>query len=128
MVEDNKGLIYFLNITLVNFLDFALNFLKCFEATKSHTIIKKSRELKKQLLRKRAIQWCLKHDTKNRNYYEKCWFMCDSFKWNGFSTILEGDIKAAEKVLARLISFFRKTRKHKEETFPKIDKLIDSNY
>lgn len=113
MVEDNKGLIYFLNVTLVNFLDFALNFIKCFETTKSYQFNKKSRELKKQMLRMKSIKYCLSDvDVRNKNFYEKCWFICDSFKWNGFSDILEGDLKMAGKVLAKLISFFRKQKNH----------------
>ena len=33
MIDDNKGLLYFLNITLIDFLDFVLNFLQCYEPT-----------------------------------------------------------------------------------------------
>ncbi len=56
--------------------------------------------LKKQLTRKESIKWCLEQDTNLRGYYEKCWFICDNFKWDGFSNILEGDMNSAGKVLS----------------------------
>lgn len=100
MIDDNKGLLYFLNITLIDFLDFVLNFLNCFEPTEAESIIKQSEMLKKQLTRKESIKWCLEQDTNLRGYYEKCWFLCDNFKWDGFSNILEGDMNSAGKVLS----------------------------
>lgn len=104
MINDNRGLIRFLNVDLLRLMNFTLNLNKCFTNTKANFIVRRQAILRRQLLRIPVIYSCI---SKKKNStddglqnFNKCWFLCDAFKWSRPSRLLEGDLRLMERVVS----------------------------
>ena len=98
MVDQNRDLLLFLNVNLIEIIEFILNYKKCLQGTRSVDIHNRSPLIRKELLRLKVIKSCLGGESSPTDFYEKCWFICESFKWNKISDLFDGNLKLLQTV------------------------------
>ena len=128
ILENKKDLIQFMHIFLIEYMDNVLQYTQCYETDSKVYIFPFKNFLEKYKRRIPLIKSCYESLDKN-DFMERCWFLCDQYKFFGLDDFFAGDVDVVKRVYLAITSFVHKlsvTRPDEKDEKGDKDKNKDS--
>ena len=107
LIVRNEPMLKYLHIIFIEYADFLLQYMECFESNAKQMEFPSPNFLNKYKRRIPLLRKCLKN-INEEGWMEHCWFICDQYKIFGISKFFEGDILLFKRIHLGIYSFLRK--------------------
>lgn len=111
-------MIKFLNILLLEYVDFLIQIKNCYDSDPKLVTQPIEGFLVKYKRRIPLLKKCYSsiNDGGGADFMKSCWFLCKSFNWNKMSPVFEGDLQMIQRLFFAMYSFIRRARNTEIET------------
>lgn len=105
LIKDSKTYLNFVNIVIIEYIDFISELKNCYEGAPDKFVV--DQLLNKYKRRIPLYKTCFQNigDSLTPEFIKKCWFICQSFKFNKISPVFDGDLELVKLILIELMSF-----------------------
>ena len=106
----NRELIYFMNVILVEYMDMMLQLVQCYRQNGKVFDFPFRTQLEVAKRRIFFVQRCLATPEGSPDFLKHCLFMCRQFSYTKFTPLFDGDINTLSRVLTLVFQYLRETR------------------
>ena len=108
MLTKNEAVIKFMNVILVEYIDFLFKIVKCFTSSGNSRNNDMTNFLQKYKRRIPFINKCYQSLQNGDQFMKSCWFICQSYKPMEISSFYDGDVAMLKQAYLAVYSAFRK--------------------
>lgn len=106
-IREFREFLMWKDVLLLRYMNWMFQYMECFETPGDTTIFKLHTMIEKEYRKSFFVKRCLQSiDTAQE--FQFCHFLCSSYRVDGFTSYIEGDLALLKDIYSRLVSFMRK--------------------